>query len=126
MQIRNRSGVVIRVAGLSIPPNRIASIAVEDYRDWLDRARANRELAARAVERIRTPVELERAPPASPDPSESRHDRLIAAMENLDRENEANWNSNGAPKLSVLRASSGIADLTAGERDELWPVVSGS
>ena len=121
MQIRNRSGVVIRVAGLSIPPNRIADIAVEDYRDWLDRARANRELAARAVERIRTDE-----PPSLSETPASRHDRLIAAMESLDKEDEANWNSNGAPKLSVLRAGSGIADLTAGERDELWPVVSGS
>ena len=49
-----------------------------------------------------------------------RQEKLIAAIAGLEEGNEAHWTESGAPKVSALEAATGLADVTAAERDAAW------
>ena len=49
-----------------------------------------------------------------------RQEKLIAAIDGLEKGNEAHWTQSGVPQVSALEAATGLADVTAAERDAAW------
>lgn len=49
-----------------------------------------------------------------------RKARLLAAIDGLDPDNPAHWTKSGKPQVEVLEAMSGLAEVTATERDAVW------
>ena len=59
---------------------------------------------------------------AAPD-ADDRMARLAAAIDALEPGREDHWTRDGRPEVRALREASGLADVTAAERDAAWADV---
>lgn len=53
-----------------------------------------------------------------------RRTRLLNAIAGLDREHQDHFTKSGKPEVRALEAATGLDDVTAAERDELWAQFS--
>ena len=59
----------------------------------------------------------------------TRHERLVAAIGELEEGNKEHWTEGGQPDVFALRKATGIKDVSADERDaafEAWKITAGS
>ncbi len=50
---------------------------------------------------------------------------IRAAMGELEPGNEDHWTSSGAPEIAAVKRLTGLASISAAERDELWEMHQG-
>ncbi|MDE2904499.1 MAG: hypothetical protein OXQ28_00275 [Acidobacteriota bacterium] len=58
----------------------------------------------------------------------TRHERLVAAIGELEGGNKEHWTEGGQPDVFALRKATGIKDVSADERDaafEAWKITAG-
>ena len=70
-------------------------------------------------------IELLRAHPVigpalATAPEIVRQEQLIVAIAGLEEGNEAHWTKGGLPEVRALQAATGLADVSAAERDAAW------
>ena len=49
-----------------------------------------------------------------------RQEQLIVAIAGLEEGNEAHWTKGGLPQVDALEGATGLADVSAAERDAAW------
>ncbi len=60
---------------------------------------------------------------AGADPA--RAERVRAAVAGLEPGREEHWTKSGKPEVAALRAATGMADVSAAERDAAWAATRG-
>ena len=58
--------------------------------------------------------------PADAATGDDRRSAILAAIAGLEPGDPGHWTRSGKPEIRALAAASGLADITAGERDAAW------
>ena len=133
MLIRNISAGPVQCCGRILAPNQSQDVPEDRFRRWFGAGGENQRRAREYL--LIDGRRLEREAPAAPEapidppapaaPAAERAAKIRAAMLGLDRGTEGHFTAGGAgvPTVFALEAATGIEDISAAERDEMWAEI---